>query len=38
MKTLFWISATTILYVYAGYPLLLALWARLRLTRAALQL
>jgi len=29
METLFWISAIVILYVYGGYPLLLAAWARL---------
>lgn len=28
METLFWVSALVIAYVYAGYPLLLALWAR----------
>lgn len=28
METLFWVSALVIGYVYAGYPLLLALWAR----------
>ena len=28
MRTIFWISAATVLYVYAGYPLLLAVWAR----------
>jgi len=28
MRTLFWISAAVVLYVYAGYPLLLAAWAR----------
>jgi poly-beta-1,6-N-acetyl-D-glucosamine synthase len=28
MRTLFWISAAIVLYVYAGYPLLLAAWAR----------
>jgi cellulose synthase/poly-beta-1,6-N-acetylglucosamine synthase-like glycosyltransferase len=30
MELLFWISAFVIAYVYAGYPLLLAAWARLR--------
>jgi poly-beta-1,6-N-acetyl-D-glucosamine synthase len=30
MRAVFWISALTIGYVYAGYPLLLAAWARLR--------
>lgn len=30
MKTLFWTSALLLFYVYAGYPLLLALAARLR--------
>jgi cellulose synthase/poly-beta-1,6-N-acetylglucosamine synthase-like glycosyltransferase len=29
METLFWISAGIIVYVYAGYPLLLVAWARL---------
>lgn len=29
METLFWISALVIGYVYAGYPLLLAVWARI---------
>ena len=29
MSTLFWTSAAIVAYVYAGYPLLLALWARL---------
>jgi poly-beta-1,6-N-acetyl-D-glucosamine synthase len=29
MESLFWISAAAIGYVYAGYPLLLAAWARL---------
>jgi poly-beta-1,6-N-acetyl-D-glucosamine synthase len=28
MNTLFWLSVTVVLYVYAGYPLLLAAWAR----------
>jgi biofilm PGA synthesis N-glycosyltransferase PgaC len=28
MLVLFWISAAVVLYVYAGYPVLLALWAR----------
>jgi cellulose synthase/poly-beta-1,6-N-acetylglucosamine synthase-like glycosyltransferase len=30
MKLLFWASAALIAYVYVGYPLLLAAWARLR--------
>jgi cellulose synthase/poly-beta-1,6-N-acetylglucosamine synthase-like glycosyltransferase len=30
MEILFWASAFVIAYVYAGYPLLLAAWARLR--------
>ena len=30
MEILFWSSAFVIAYVYAGYPLLLAAWARLR--------
>jgi poly-beta-1,6-N-acetyl-D-glucosamine synthase len=29
MRTLFWISAALVVYVYVGYPLLLAAWARL---------
>ena len=29
MKTLFWVSAAIVAYVYVGYPLLLAAWARL---------
>ena len=28
MRTLFWTSIGTVVYVYAGYPLLLAVWAR----------
>jgi cellulose synthase/poly-beta-1,6-N-acetylglucosamine synthase-like glycosyltransferase len=28
MESLFWVSAIVVLYVYAGYPLLLAAWAR----------
>jgi cellulose synthase/poly-beta-1,6-N-acetylglucosamine synthase-like glycosyltransferase len=28
MESLFWVSAAIVLYVYAGYPLLLAAWAR----------
>jgi cellulose synthase/poly-beta-1,6-N-acetylglucosamine synthase-like glycosyltransferase len=28
MDTLFWLSVTVVLYVYVGYPLLLAAWAR----------
>jgi cellulose synthase/poly-beta-1,6-N-acetylglucosamine synthase-like glycosyltransferase len=28
MESLFWVSAAVVLYVYAGYPLLMALWAR----------
>jgi poly-beta-1,6-N-acetyl-D-glucosamine synthase len=30
MVPIFWLSLATIAYVYAGYPLLLAAWARLR--------
>jgi cellulose synthase/poly-beta-1,6-N-acetylglucosamine synthase-like glycosyltransferase len=30
MRLLFWTSALTIAYVYAGYPALLTVWARLR--------
>jgi cellulose synthase/poly-beta-1,6-N-acetylglucosamine synthase-like glycosyltransferase len=30
MRLVFWGSALSIAYVYAGYPLLLAIWARLR--------
>ena len=29
METLFWVSALVVAYVYAGYPALLAIWARL---------
>lgn len=29
MESVFWISVVVIVYVYAGYPLLLAVWARL---------
>jgi biofilm PGA synthesis N-glycosyltransferase PgaC len=29
METVFWVSALVIGYVYAGYPLLLAIWARI---------
>ena len=29
MESLFWVSAAVVLYVYAGYPLLLAAWTRL---------
>jgi biofilm PGA synthesis N-glycosyltransferase PgaC len=29
MKALFWISILLVAYVYAGYPLLLAVWARI---------
>jgi cellulose synthase/poly-beta-1,6-N-acetylglucosamine synthase-like glycosyltransferase len=28
MEILFWIAAATVLYVYAGYPLLLVVWSR----------
>src|SRR5262245_5782354 len=28
MSVLFWLSAAVVVYVYAGYPALLALWAR----------
>ena len=30
MKAAFWVSAIVVAYVYVGYPLLLAAWARLR--------
>jgi biofilm PGA synthesis N-glycosyltransferase PgaC len=30
MRLVFWASALTVAYVYAGYPVLLAIWARLR--------
>ena len=30
MRSVFWLSALLVAYVYAGYPLLLACWARLR--------
>ena len=29
MRLVFWLSAVTVLYVYAGYPALLAVWERL---------
>ena len=29
MTVLFWISALTVVYVYVGYPCLLAVWARI---------
>ncbi len=29
MESLFWVSVAVVVYVYAGYPLLLAAWARL---------
>ncbi|CAN5660516.1 glycosyltransferase family 2 protein [soil metagenome] len=35
MEILFWSSAVVVGYVYAGYPLLLALWARLAARRPA---
>src|SRR5215218_4425108 len=35
MKTLFWTSVLVIAYVYAGYPALLAAWARLAARPAA---
>src|SRR5262249_7867145 len=35
MRVLFWVSALTIGYVYAGYPLLLTIWARVRPRGAA---
>lgn len=33
MKALYWVSAIIVLYVYAGYPLLLAAWAGLQRSR-----
>ena len=30
MKTIFWVSLGLVIYVYAGYPLVLAAWARVR--------
>lgn len=30
MRLTFWLSALSVIYVYAGYPLLLVVWARLR--------
>jgi len=30
MRLVFWLSTLTVAYVYAGYPVLLAVWARLR--------
>lgn len=35
MRVLFWMSALLVAYVYAGYPVLLAAWARLRRPRRA---
>ena len=35
MAILFWVSVATIAYVYVGYPLLLAAWARLAQRRPA---
>src|SRR5262249_58051498 len=35
MRLLFWVSTLTIVYVYAGYPLLLMIWARMRPRRTA---
>src|SRR5687768_30925 len=29
MRTIFWLSIAIILYVYGGYPMLIAAWARL---------
>jgi len=37
MKASFWASILFVLYVYAGYPLLLAIWAALRSRRVARQ-
>jgi len=30
LKTAFWLAVAMVVYVYAGYPVLLAVWARLR--------
>ena len=30
MRLVFWVSALTVVYVYVGYPAVLAIWARLR--------
>src|SRR6059058_4397427 len=30
MRSVFWLSVLTVAYVYAGYPILLACWARWR--------
>ena len=30
MRAVFWVSALFIVYVYVGYPALLALWLRVR--------
>jgi cellulose synthase/poly-beta-1,6-N-acetylglucosamine synthase-like glycosyltransferase len=38
MRTLFWVSAALVVYVYAGYPVLLAMWARIAARRHRLQL
>jgi hypothetical protein len=35
MQALFWISVAFMLYVYAGYALVLAVWAKLASRRAA---
>ena len=35
MRLIFWVSTLTIVYVYAGYPLLLTIWARVRSRRSA---
>jgi biofilm PGA synthesis N-glycosyltransferase PgaC len=35
MRLAFWISTLTIVYVYAGYPLLMMIWARVRPRRTS---
>src|SRR5262245_35015705 len=37
MRAVFWWSAVMIVYVYAGYPVLLAMWARMVRHRRAIQ-
>ena len=33
MRSLFWLSALSIAYVYVGYPMLLVVWSRVRPAR-----
>jgi biofilm PGA synthesis N-glycosyltransferase PgaC len=37
METVFWISAAVIAYVYLGYPLMIAVWARVHQARTVRQ-